>query len=599
MKPDTYYTMIEGQNLGTSMSKLDTNDLIKTLTANSKNSNSLNNNVTINFSDNLTKTLSVLLGEYGSLATSVKSLNFKTDSLKLDNNDQSKVAGTIELGLNNSSIISLEVVCDTETSAIYLQVPTVFNRWIKIPVEKEYLEAIKSNKGKELKEEDIKELVERYLPIFTGHFDTVTLNKNKTITINESKVETKELKLLFTEKNAEALEKELQKTLKTDDLLYSYLESYKVVESKKEYREKIDELFSEEKEEDIDEDDIETSEGVDVEITPNDEEKTTEEEEEVSSFPMTMKVYVDNKGTIVSRLVEFNDKSKLTYSYYDSGDVSKFDFSIGSEELLVGATGNIKDENGTYSGRTEFFATVDSSLTSSISDLSQYYLSGTAKKEITAQDTTKKDTSSNIVEGDTTTTDDESNEDSGKAKTFKFNLDYKDVKFVNPEQGLYKGTFNLSPVGIKNLTGSSINVVYDVKDNTQTSITTINALSQEMLNITTSTGRSTKTGVELPDKSIPYEKLASDVTAQYNALLELNVYTPAKSLMDAINNPIFTQMIKMYFVKPGYNKFNGKQTAVELKYIATLNPETIGPIFKYGYAYTKAGKNPGLDKISE
>ena len=69
--------------------------------------------------------------------------------------------------------------------------------------------------------------------------------------------------------------------------------------------------------------------------------------------------------------------------------------------------------------------------------------------------------------------------------------------------------------------------------------------------------------------------------------------------MDAMNNPIFTQMIKTYFVKPGYNKLNGKQTAVELKYVATLNPDTIGPIFKYGYAYTKAGKNPGLDKISE
>ena len=267
----------------------------------------------------------------------------------------------------------------------------------------------------------------------------------------------------------------------------------------------------------------------------------------------------------------------------------------------MGSLSNIEDNNKTYSGKATITTNLSGTM-STLSELTKLYgqkINPTANNSFKAQDTTNKSTTDKkSMDTATEATEGSPVDEENANQIFKFNLAYDSIKFVNPDKGLFQGNFTLTPDGIKNLNGSAINVTYKAQGGIQNCTTTIKALSQEMITIATAQGDSKMKSIVLPEKSIPVEKFKTDVTAQYNALLEIDLYTPAKATITAMNNPIYNQIVKMYFIKPGYSKLNGKQTAVELKYVATLNP-SIKPIFLYGYKLTKAGKNPGLDKISE
>ena len=79
-------------------------------------------------------------------------------------------------------------------------------------------------------------------------------------------------------------------------------------------------------------------------------------------------------------------------------------------------------------------------------------------------------------------------------------------------------------------------------------------------------------------------------------MLELDTYTPVVTLMNSLNNATVKQLVAAFYVRPGYNRLNGKQTAKDLVYIAKLNKNTdLYELAMYGYKMTAAGKNPGLD----
>lgn len=597
LKPAKYYQMVEGLNAKSAFADMDDSDLIKTITANLNKSDSFNSDVTLSLSNNLTSLLATSLGNYGSLATSVKSLNFKTDYLKTAKGSQVRNGFTIEIGLNDNSIITANVVVDAETKAIYIQCPTVFKRWIKVEVSEDVIKALCSEKGKEMTPEDIQTIFKTYFYILTENFDDLKLNKKSNITVNDTKVDVREFTVTIDEANLNKIKQKLADTLKKDDLVYSYVESYKIVSSKKEYTEYIDELFGFSKKE---------SKSTTEEILEGNKKTTDEVDEKAekeAQYPIVMKLYVDNKGIIVGRdfVIGKKQETVIGYAYYDTGDVAKYEFKYTANGDKFNVTGNIVDKNKTYSGTakitTDFAGTI-----SSIKDLTSLYgskyfgVQNEVEANATIQDTTKSISADTDANTDTTQSDKAT--DKTESSVMNFELKYDNIKFVNPEKGLFQGTFTLTPNGIKNLTGSSISQEYKQVAGAQACTTKINVVNQEMIAIASTQSSSKNKTVEMPDASISYKVFTTDVTAQYNALLEIDLFTPAKATMVAMNNPIFNQMVKMYFVKPGLNKLNGSQTAKELKYVATLNP-TIKPIFIYGYKLTAAGKNPGLDSLAK
>lgn len=538
LKPNKYYQMVEGKNINVIMSKsfksIDNNMALVKDQANA----ALATNTTITLSEGLTS-LASSLGPYGSILQSVKSVTLKTDSIAQDNSG----SYILQLGLNDKTIVTVNIVMDNKNNAIYIQCPTVLKRWIKINVPEGTI--IDFSKGKKLESKDMQTILQKYIPILISNFDNVKLKKGKNITIDKTKVDVSEIEIVISKENKEKILKLLVDELKNDDLIYSYLESYGIFKSKTEYIKAVSSLTDS------------SSKTQNKDKYLSEEEKVKQEKE--AALPITMIVYVDKFGTIVGRDIKQNT-TLLGYKYYDSGKVSKLAFDYKTGDASINALGNIAESNKTYSGSTVI--------------------------TVTEKNNSKKETSNEKSSDDTL----DSNQ------PFTITLDYKDVKFVNEKKGLFKGNFTITPSEVKNMKGVSVNLNYSVQNNKQASEIVFNMLNQPAISIVTTQDTSQQKNVTIPSQFIDQAKLSKDYLTQYNTLLELDTYTPVVTLMNSLNNTTVKQLVAAYYVRPGYNKLNGKQTAKDLVYIAKLNKNTdLYKLAMYGYKMTAAGKNPGLD----
>lgn len=538
LKPNKYYQMVEGKNINALMSKslkkIDNNMALVKEQANA----ALATNTTITLSEGLTS-LASSLGPYGSILQSIKSVTLKTDSIAQDNSG----SYILQLGLNDKTIVAVNIVMDNKNNAIYIQCPTVLKRWIKINVPEGT--NIDFSKGKKLESKDMQTIMRKYIPILISNFDNVKLKKGKNITIDKTKVDVSEIEIVISKENKEKILKLLVDELKNDDLIYSYLESYGIFKSKTEYIKAVSSLTDS------------SSKTQNKNKYLSEEEKAKQEKE--AALPITMIVYVDKSGTIVGRDIKQNT-TLLGYKYYDSGKVSKLAFDYKTGDASINALGNIAESNKTYSGSTVI--------------------------TVTKKDNSKKETSNEKSSDDTL----DSNQ------PFTITLDYKDVKLVNEKKGLFKGNFTITPSEVKNMKGVSVNLNYSVQNNKQASEIVFNMLNQPAISIVTTQDTSQQKNVTIPSQFIDQAKLSKDYLTQYNTLLELDTYTPVVTLMNSLNNTKVKQLVAALYVRPGYNRLNGKQTAKDLVYIAKINKNTnLYKLAMYGYKMTAAGKNPGLD----
>ncbi len=538
LKPNKYYQMVEGKNINALMSKslkkIDNNMALVKEQANA----ALATNTTITLSEGLTS-LASSLGPYGSILQSIKSVTLKTDSIAQDNSG----SYILQLGLNDKTIVAVNIVMDNKNNAIYIQCPTVLKRWIKINVPEGT--NIDFSKGKKLESKDMQTIMQKYIPILISNFDNVKLKKGKNITIDKTKVDVSEIEIVISKENKEKILKLLVDELKNDDLIYSYLESYGIFKSKTEYIKAVSSLTDS------------SSKTQNKDKYLSEEEKAKQEKE--AALPITMIVYVDKSGTIVGRDIKQNT-TLLGYKYYDSGKVSKLAFDYKTGDASINALGNIAESNKTYSGSTVI--------------------------TVTKKANSKKETSNEKSSDDTL----DSNQ------PFTITLDYKDVKLVNEKKGLFKGNFTITPSEVKNMKGVSVNLNYSVQNNKQASEIVFNMLNQPAISIVTTQDTSQQKNVTIPSQFIDQAKLSKDYLTQYNTLLELDTYTPVVTLMNSLNNTKVKQLVAALYVRPGYNRLNGKQTAKDLVYIAKLNKNTnLYKLAMYGYKMTAAGKNPGLD----
>lgn len=538
LKPNKYYQMVEGKNINALMSKsfkkIDNNMALVKEQANA----ALATNTTITLSEGLTS-LASSLGPYGSILQSIKSVTLKTDSIAQDNSG----SYILQLGLNDKTIVAVNIVMDNKNNAIYIQCPTVLKRWIKINIPEGT--NIDFSKGKKLESKDMQTIMQKYIPILISNFDNVKLKKGKNITIDKTKVDVSEIEIVISKENKEKILKLLVDELKNDDLIYSYLESYGIFKSKTEYIKAVNSLTDS------------SSKTQNKNKYLSEEEKAKQEKE--AALPITMIVYVDKSGTIVGRDIKQNT-TLLGYKYYDSGKVSKLAFDYKTGDASINALGNIAESNKTYSGSTVI--------------------------TVTEKDNSKKETSNEKSSDDTL----DSNQ------PFTITLDYKDVKLVNEKKGLFKGNFTITPSEVKNMKGVSVNLNYSVQNNKQASEIVFNMLNQPAISIVTTQDTSQQKNVTIPSQFIDQAKLSKDYLTQYNTLLELDTYTPVVTFMNSLNNTKVKQLVAALYVRPGYNRLNGKQTAKDLVYIAKLNKNTnLYKLAMYGYKMTAAGKNPGLD----
>ena len=540
LKPNKYYQMIEGKNIGKIMSSSGEDIGNKISTLKDKANEAIATNTTITLSEGLTSFTSVL-GPYASLINSIKTVSVKSDVITQDK----KSSCILELVLNDKTIVDVNLVLDQENKSMYVQCPSLLKRWIKIPVTN-LDNDFDFSKGKQITPEDIKTIMNTYLPILITNFDNVKLNKGKNITVDNSKIDVSEIIITISKENEEKITNKLLNQLKKDDLVFSYLQSYGIFKTKDEYKKAIKSIKT----------NMEKAIKQNKELLENasDDEKTKIEKvlKEMQE-PKVMTVFVDKKGEIIGRNFESCD-STLSYLYYDSGDVSKFTFKVSADELKINANGNVVDKNKTYSGN----ATID---------VEYKPLNGTTKSS----------------------SDDET-------KNIKIALKYNNLKTVNEKKGLFKGNFNISASGIKNIKGASLDLKFSVQNNRQASEVIVNYLNQPLLGIATTEDTSKQSGITVPTAFIDQEKLTSDYLTQYNVLLEVDTYTPVVNIMTALNNPIVKQLVAAYYVQPGYRFLNGSQNAKHLIYIARKTNNTqLYKLAGYGYKMTLAGKNPGLD----
>lgn len=543
LKPNSYYQMVESNNvknfISTSGEKIgNTVSMIK-----DKANEAVSSNTTITLSEGLTS-LSSLLGPYGSILTSVKTVSVNSDVITQDK----KTSCILELGLNDNSIVTVNVVLDQDNNALYLQCPSVLKRWIKVPINTSG-KNIDFSKGKKITGEDVKTILNTYLPILITNFEDVKLNKNKVITVDTSKVTVSEIVINISKENSDKIGKKLVEQLKKDELIFSYLKSYGVFKTKDEYAKAVASLNSKSTD------------------TNDDTSEDSNEDTKVENKPTVMTVYVDKKGTIIGR--DFScDKEIVGYKYYDSGKVSKLAFKSESDTAKLNIEGNINDNNKTYSGETAI------------------------KFEYTP---VKVNTDVNIDFGsDNNDSTDGSSTESTNA--FTFNLKYDNIKLINEKKGLFKGNFSLSADGIKYLTGASLDLKYSVQNNKQASEIIVNYQNQPLVSIASTEDTSKQSSITVPTSFIEQDKLTSDYLTQYNVLLELDTYTPVVTLMKSLNNQMFKQVVAAYYVQPGYRFLNGSQNAKHLIYIARKTNNTqLYKLAMYGYKMTAAGKNPGLD----
>lgn len=537
LKPNKYYQMIEGKNINAFMKKsfknMDNNIALVKEQANG----AIATTSTITLSEGLTS-IGSSLGAYGTILQSIKTVTLKTDSLTQD----STGSYILQIGLNDKTIIDVNIVLDNKNNAMYIQCPSILKRWIKIPINTAG-KTIDFSKGKKLDSKDMQTIMQKYIPILISNFDNVKLNKGKNITVNKTKVDVSIIEISISKENREKILKIFVDELKDDDLVYSYLESYGFFKSKKEYTEAVSSLTDSSSNKDNDDNTV-----------LNEEAKKALKK---NNLPITMIVYVDKSGTIVGRDIK-RENDLVGYKYYDSGKVSKLAFEYKTEYDNINALGDIKENNKTYSGSTTI----------------------TYTKLLTNVESAKELDKDSI----------------NSNSSYKFILDYKNIKKVNEKKGLFKGNFTLSTSEVKNLTGISLNLNYSVQNNKQASEVIVNYMDQPMVTMATTQDTSQQSNVTVPSKFIEGTQLSKDYLTQYNTLLELDTYTPVVTLMNSLNNSTVKQLVAAYYVRPGYNKLNGKQTAKDLIYIAKLNKNTnLYKLAIYGYKMTIAGKNPGLN----
>lgn len=541
LKPNKYYQMVESKNINVFMNKSFKNIDNNMALLNDQANAAAATNTTITLSEGLTS-LASSLGPYGSILQSIKSVTLKTDSIAQD----SSGSYILQLGLNDKTIVDVNIVMDNKNNAIYVQCPTVLKRWIKISVPEGT--NIDFSKGKKLESKDIQTIMQKYIPILISNFDNVKLKKGKNITIDKTKVDVSEIEIEITKENQEKILKLFVDELKNDDLIYSYLESYGIFKSKTEYTKAVNSLTN-----------SSSKKQTDDKVLSEEEKTEQEKKAKGANLPITMIVYVDKSGTIVGRDIK-QSSTLLGYKYYDSGKVSKLAFDYKTDDTSINALGNITDSNKTYSGSTVI--------------------------TVTEKDNSKKETAKEKSSSDTLDSD----------QPFTITLDYKDIKLVNEKKGLFKGNFTITPSDIKNMKGVSVNLNYSVQNNKQASEIVFNMLNQPAISIATTQDTSQQKNVTIPSQFIDQTKLSKDYLTQYNTLLELDTYTPVVTLMNSLNNATVKQLVAAFYVRPGYNRLNGKQTAKDLVYIAKLNKNTdLYELAMYGYKMTAAGKNPGLD----
>ena len=284
-------------------------------------------NIKIALNDEFKKIVKSLITETDSTATMANATmaNAILDSFKNVSvesvamvNDKSQVSMTLNITLNDSQIISANVIVDIANYTVYVAVPQVTDTVFSVTVPKELIEELESELAADEDEinaildkidetvqyiednnDELLEFVEKYALIIVDNLEDAELSKKTEVDVNEVVVEYTEVVVNVDSDTVNKIAEAVLSELKDDDFAIELAKQFDV--SKEQYKTTIDELLDE------------MNEAADSENT--------------SDATLDIYTYINSKGEIVGRGISV-ENTKVTFVTYEKDDETQCQFDM-------------------------------------------------------------------------------------------------------------------------------------------------------------------------------------------------------------------------------------------------------------------------------
>ncbi|MBQ3060912.1 MAG: hypothetical protein IJD02_00555 [Lachnospiraceae bacterium] len=428
-------------------------------------------------------------------------------------NEKQQVAMDLSFTLNNSKVISANMIIDVKNYAIYFAVPEIIDTVYSVKIPQDMVDKFSNELNTELdsqldelqevykklddavsylddNSDEFVEFIEKYSNIVVETLDEATINKNTAVDVNEVEVEYTEIIVKVDgEKLSEIIENILD-ALKDDDFAIGLAE--KMGMSKDDYSMSFDKI-----------------------LKSFEESKDTEKD---NSKTIDLVTYVNTKGEIVGRGFKAGDVT-ITYATYEKDEETQFQLTISNSGEDAPGHMNIK---------------------------------GICKGE---------DTKSGYVVYEC------------DIEEYDFNIkgEFEDAKVVNEELGYFEGKYTIT-TNLPELEPFAI--VIDAKATKKDQTVTFDVLYNDAKTITLELSAGEKDYEEIKIPSSVFE-ITPNIDAQslIPELQKINLVNLKDNVKKAINSDTLNTTIDYLFEATGLNIVDGDMTEEEVNQVISALSE--------------------------
>lgn len=274
--------------------------------------------------------------------SSLKSIKFSIDQ----NTKKNKTEYKIKMLINNTDIITADLILDYNKNLIYIQIPELFDRWFSYNIKdlkKEELEELELNLNNlnnvEIETKSIINIIDKYSKIILANIKNVKVNKKVQINIEEVELKTNEIVIEITKKEVINIINEVITEAKKDEELYNICKSFDDELKKDMYKKGLDEIN-----------------------------KYTKE----NACNINIKTYVNKKGEIIGRSVKLKNKNADEVIFYKINENYRYNYS--NKETNTEVIINNKKNKEKNSGKIKIIDNLDKDNKTNIITYKNFYI---------------------------------------------------------------------------------------------------------------------------------------------------------------------------------------------------------------------------------
>lgn len=427
-------------------------------------------------------------------------------------NDKQQMSMDLSIALNETTIISANMILDLKNYTVYFAIPEVTDTTFKIQIPERVIAEYKDDLAEDmalldqvygLLDESVKylednhdeflEFIEKYSVIIIESFEDAELSKNVEVEVNDVVVEYTEIVIKIDEKMANTAAKNVLEALKDDDFAKGFIAAIEI--SEEEYDKTIADALKEIEEADLD--------------------------DEGSKETIDLYTYVNNKGEVVGRGLGA-EGDLITYVTYEKDDETQF-------QLNIKATSENNPGKMVLRGKSE-----------GEDAKSGYVIFEFVNDEY----------------------------------DFNVKCDFKDAKLENADLGLYSGTFTFTST-FPELEPFEFILDLEATDKSQTITMDLLYNDAKTITYELSAGLKEYKEIKIPDNALvitenvtPQELLPT--------LRKLNLTTVKDNLKKALNSEKLNSVVDAAFAEYGLDVVDGDMTDAELEQLFKTLSEATG-----------------------